>query len=258
MQAIRTLIVDDEPLARDGLRVRLEREADLELVGEAEDGPAAITAICTEQPDLVFLDVQMPGCDGFDVISEVAEAHLPQFVFVTAYDRYALKAFEVHALDYLLKPITHRRLQDTLRRVRARLRSQPDAAGVDRLRALLDARPVDRDHEDTPGGYATRFTVRDGDRFILLRAAEIDYVDAAANYVQLHAGARTFQVRMTMAELERRLDPRQFARIHRCSIVNLDRVATIGQDWQGEYQVQLASGAAFRLGRTYRHRLFPD
>lgn len=254
MQAIRTLIVDDEPLARDGLRVRLEREADLELVGEAEDGPGAVAVIRAEHPDLVFLDVQMPGCDGFDVLSQVAGDHLPQVVFVTAFDRYALKAFEVHALDYLLKPITHRRLQDTLRRIRARRSSEPRETGFERVRSLLDARSA---QTDPPTQYAARFTVRDGERFILLRVAEIDHADAAANYVRLHVGSRTYHVRMTMSELERRLDPRQFARIHRCNIVNLDRITGIGQDWQGEYQVQLATGAVFRLGRTYRHRLFP-
>lgn len=258
MPAVRTLIVDDEPLARDGLRVRLEREPDLELVGEAEDGPAAITAIRTEHPDLVFLDVQMPGCDGFDVIAEVAADHLPQIVFVTAFDTYALKAFDVHALDYLLKPITHRRLQETLRRIRARKAAEPEDAGAERLRALLDTRPTGPHGHGASVEYAARFTVRVGDRFILLRVTDIDFADAAANYVQLHAGARTYLLRMTMTELERRLDPRMFARIHRSIIVNLDRVAGIGQDCQGEYQVQLASGAAFRLGRTYRHRLFPD
>src|SRR5215208_932147 len=142
-RVIRTLLVDDEPLARDGLRVRLSRESDIEIVGEASDGPSAVDAVLSLRPDLVFLDVQMPGFDGFDVVSRTAAQHLPNIVFVTAFDRYALRAFVVHALDYLLKPITHRRLQEALRRVRAELDRDASVESAERLRAMLEARETE-------------------------------------------------------------------------------------------------------------------
>ena len=277
---IRTVLVDDEPLAREGLRVRLGREEDVEIVGEADDGPAAVDMILSLRPDLVFLDVQMPGFDGFDVVSRTAATFLPTIIFVTAYDRYALRAFEVHALDYLLKPIAHRRFQEALRRARHELtrraregaaaRSPEDitsdnesiSAVADRLRRMLDER------EATLGGatprpvpppdgarYALRFTVRDGERYVLLRAADVDWAEASANYVRLHVGPKTFQMRTTMSDLERQLDPAQFARIHRSAIVNLDRIREIRPEWHGEYEVALVTGATLRLSRGYRDRL---
>jgi two-component system LytT family response regulator len=248
---IRILLVDDEPLARQGLRVRLDREEDLEVIGEAEDGPEAATAIRDLRPDLVFLDVQMPGCDGFEVIARVARDHLPRIVFVTAHDQYALKAFSVHAVDYLLKPITHRRLQETLRRVRERYLHEPAEDAVERIRKLLDAR-IATTHASP---HAHRFTVRDGQRFVLVRATEIDWIEAAANYAVLHAAGRRYEYRATMNDLERQLDPVRFVRIHRSTIVNLDRIEGIDQDWQGEYQVHLRGQVALRVGRTYRKRL---
>ena len=263
-RVIRTLLVDDEPLARDGLRVRLSRESDIEIVGEASDGPTAVDAILALRPDLVFLDVQMPGFDGFDVVSRTAAQHLPNIVFVTAFDRYALRAFVVHALDYLLKPIAHRRLQEALRRVRTELDRDASVESAERLRAMLEARdaesirtaPAAPQSEASVGTpHAARFTVRDGERFVLLRTAELDWIEASANYLRFHVGAKVFQVRMTMAELERRLDPAQFCRIHRSTIVNLDRVREIKPEWHGEYQVVLTTGATLRLSRSYRDRL---
>ena len=263
-RVIRTLLVDDEPLARDGLRVRLGRESDIEIVGEASDGPTAVDAILALRPDLVFLDVQMPGFDGFDVVSRTAGQHLPNIVFVTAFDRYALRAFVVHALDYLLKPIAHRRLQEALRRVRTELDRDASVESAERLRAMLEARdaesirtaPAAPQSEASVGTpHAARFTVRDGERFVLLRTAELDWIEASANYLRFHVGAKVFQVRMTMAELERRLDPAQFSRIHRSTIVNLDRVREIKPEWHGEYQVVLTTGATLRLSRSYRDRL---
>lgn len=281
-EVIRTVVVDDEPLAREGLRVRLSREDDVDIVGEAADGPSAVEAILSHRPDLVFLDVQIPGFDGFDVVARTASTHLPAIVFVTAYDRYALRAFEVHALDYLLKPIAHRRFQDALGRVRRELRRRErDRAAADasyhravsaggdadalatfaeRLRQLLDAR--DGASLALTGGpgteaprYATRFTVRDGERYVLLRVNDVDWAEASANYVRLHVGPRRYQMRMTMSDLERQLDPAQFTRIHRSAIVNLDRVREIRPEWHGEYEVALVTGATLRLSRGYRDRL---
>lgn len=273
-RVVRTLIVDDEPLAREGLRVRLAREEDIEIVGEAADGPTAVDAILGLRPDLVFLDVQIPGFDGFDVVARTAPTYLPTIVFVTAYDRYALKAFEVHALDYLLKPIAHRRFQEALRRARHELtrRDREDAADggeesamtavADRLRRLLDEREAPSGVALTPGGrsgeavrYAARFTVRDGERYVLLRVGDVDWAEASANYVRLHVGQRTYLMRTTMSDLERQLDPAQFTRIHRSAIVNLDRVREIRPEWHGEYEVALVTGAKLRLSRGYRDRL---
>jgi two-component system LytT family response regulator len=277
-RVIRTVVVDDEPLAREGLRVRLAREEDIDIVGEAADGPSAVDAILTFRPDLVFLDVQIPGFDGFDVVARTASTYLPTIVFVTAYDRYALKAFEVHALDYLLKPIAHRRFQEALRRARRELgRRDRETTGTsvsdfdqdevlsavaDRLRRLLDAReaslagPGPRDVTQTESPrYAMRFTVRDGERYVLLRVSDVDWAEASANYVRLHVGPRTYQMRMTMGDLERQLDPAQFTRIHRSAIVNLDRVREIRPEWHGEYEVALVTGATLRLSRGYRDRL---
>ncbi len=262
-ESIRTLVVDDEPLARRGLRVRLERESDFEVVGEAEDGESAVAAILAHRPDLVFLDVQMPGFDGFDVVTRTVGAHLPSIVFVTAYDQYAIRAFGVHALDYLLKPITHRRFQEALHRVRAERDLTVKAETADRLRALLDARTelgAAAPGETIPASdaqYATRLTVRDGERFLLLRTQDIDWIEAAANYLHLHVGTRTYEMRATMQDIDRRLDPQQFARVHRSTIVNLDRVKTITPDWHGDYAVGLTTGATLRLSRRYRDRVFP-
>ncbi len=275
-RVIRTVVVDDEPLAREGLRVRLAREEDVEIVGEADDGPSAVDAILALRPDLVFLDVQIPGFDGFDVVAKTASTHLPTIVFVTAYDRYALKAFEVHALDYLLKPIAHRRFQEALRRARRELgrrdREAPTDTGAewdgdaavlsavaDRLRRLLDEREAAQPLKEVPASegprFVSRFTVRDGERFVLVRVTDVDWAEASANYVRLHVGPRTYQVRMTMADLERQLDPAQFTRIHRSAIVNLDRVREIRPEWHGEYEVALVTGATLRLSRGYRDRL---
>lgn len=246
--AIRTLIVDDEPLARQGLRVRLERESDVAIVGEAEDGPSAAQSILSLKPDLVFLDVQMPGCDGFEVISRVGREHLPAVIFVTAYDQFALQAFAVHALDYLLKPLDPSRFRDALERARASL-ARADEMSAEQVRALLDAR------EPVGNGYPVRFTVRDGERYVLLRTADVEWVESAANYLVLHTSSKSFQLRMTMNELERRLDPAQFARVHRSTLVNLDRIAVIEPEQHGEYQVVLKSGTRRRLSRSYRDRL---
>ena len=274
-RVIRTVVVDDEPLAREGLRVRLAREDDIEIVGEAADGPAAVDTILSVRPDLVFLDVQIPGFDGFDVVARTASTYLPTIVFVTAYDRYALRAFEVHALDYLLKPIAHRRFQEALRRARhelgrrdreavARDGDEDDtiAAVADRLRRLLDEREMSSTGgpsrapttSDVPQ-FAMRFTVRDGERYVLVRVNDVDWAEASANYVRLHVGPRTYQMRMTMADLEKQLDPARFTRIHRSAIVNLDRVREIRPEWHGEYEVALVTGTTLRLSRGYRDRL---
>jgi two-component system, LytTR family, response regulator len=247
---IRTLIVDDEPLAREGLRVRLTRERDVEIVGEAIDGVAAIEAIRGLAPDLVFLDVQMPGLGGFDVLERVSETHLPIVIFVTAYDQYALKAFDVHALDYLLKPFSDARFALALERARHALSSDADRDADRRVAALLAA------HADARAKpYLTRLPVKDRDRFLLLRIEEITWIEAAQNYVQIHARRGTFLVRGTMADLEAQLDPTRFTRIHRSTLVNLDRIREIRPGWHGDFDVVLEDGTQLKLSRHYRDRL---
>lgn len=248
---IRTLIVDDEPLAREGLRVRLSLERDIELVGEAGDGPTAVSLIKRQLPDLVLLDVQMPGMGGFDVLAQIPQDQMPAVIFVTAHDRYALKAFDVYAVDYLLKPLDGTRLRRAVDRVRKGL-ARGSVPGQDEVTSLLASR--DR-QVPAAGQFARRWAVREDDRFVLLRVEEVDWIEAAANYVRFHARGRAYTLRLTMAVLEQSLDPRRFARIHRSTIVNLDRVREIKPEWHGDYDVVLTTGETLRLGRRYREGL---
>ena len=260
---IRTVIVDDEDLAREGIRVWLAKERDVEVVGEAADGPSAVAMIQTLAPSLLFLDIQMPGFDAFEVLERAATKHLPAVVFVTAYDRYAVQAFEARALDYLLKPISGVRFQEALQRVRLDLVKE-EALGQTRQRLvdLLDSRKRSVSPEPTgpaeKRGGVERLVVKDHDRFLLVRAEEVDWVESAANYVQLHARGRSFLLRTTMNDLETQLDPSRFARIHRSTIVNVDRVQEIKPSWHGDFNVLLESGTVLRMSRGYRNRLLPD
>lgn len=242
---IRTLIADDEPLAREGLRIRLDAEPDIEIVGEATDGPSTVLATRQFLPDLLLLDVQMPGMTGFEAVERLAHDHLPRIVFITAHDQYAVKAFDIHAIDYLLKPVSHSRLQVALDRVRRDMDGGDKSA--ERIAALLQSRAPSGD-TNLPRHWA----VRDGDRFLLLRADEVDWIEAAANYIRFHARGRDFLMRGTMSTLAKLLDPARFARIHRSTIVNLDRVQEIRREWHGDYEVILSTGQVLRLGRQYR------
>ena len=260
---IATLIVDDEPLARETVRLRLEREGDVRIVGEARDGPEAVETIRRLAPDLVVLDIQMPGLDGFEVLDRVRPHHLPTVIFVTAYDRFAIRAFEVHALDYLLKPFTAERLRQALEHVRRELARDSATAMREQMAALLDARaataaaPVSAPLATPPadGDYALRLTVRDGERFVVVRTDDVDWFEAAANYVRVHTSGKVFTVRGTMGALESRLDPCRFARVHRSTIVNIDRVREIRPEWHGDFDVVLTDGTTLRLSRSYRHTL---
>jgi two-component system, LytTR family, response regulator len=242
--SLRALIVDDEPLARDGIRLMLRAMPDVDIVGEAGDGVAAVRAIAALRPDVVLLDIQMPGMSGFDVVKQIAAEHLPLIVFVTAYDEHALKAFDVHAFDYLLKPLNRDRLTEAITRVRADLaRGAPDR---DRVLDLVQGTRLPR---------AVRFTVRDRDRYVLVRASDIDWIEAAANYVRLNTRGRGFMLRMTLAEMERRLDPAEFIRIHRSTIVNTARIKEIRPDAHGDYDIVLADGRTLKMSRSYRERV---
>ena len=268
----RVVIADDEPLAREILRMRLGREPDFQIVGEAKDGDEAIAMIIEQFPDIVFLDVHMPGPSGFEVLQSLPRELMPLVVFVTAYDEYALRAFDVHAVDYLLKPFDEERFQRMLSRVRTHA-SRDEAR--QRIASLLDERSAptaptrgngstgSNGSQGSNGGTATqaylqRFVVKDASGYRLLRTADIDWIESAGNYVRIHsASGAAFIVRITMVELERSLDPEQFARIHRSSIVNLDRITELRPATSGDFHVLLSSGTSVRMSRHYRDRLLP-
>ena len=245
---IPVLIVDDEPLARERLRMLLKAEDWLDVVGECPDGASAVAAIQKLQPALVFLDVQMPGATGFEVIDAIGADRMPFVIFVTAYDHYALRAFDVHALDYLLKPFDRERFQQALVRARQQLerRSQGDLAR--RLLQLVeDLRPAHQRPE--------RFVIKAAGRVFFVRADEIDWIEAAGNYVKLHVGAQAHLFRETMNALESQLDPDTFFRVHRSHIVNIERVRELQPWFNGEYVVFLRDGTRLTLSRGYREKL---
>jgi two-component system, LytTR family, response regulator len=244
----RVLIADDEPLGRARLRMLLAQEPWIEIVAECADAPSTVAAIETRRPELVLLDIQMPGGSGFDVIDTVGAAHMPFVIFVTAFDRYALRAFDVHALDYLLKPFDRDRFRDALTRARDRINRNPNADLERRLLALVnDLKPGPQPLE--------RFVIKSGGRVFFLRASDIEWIEAAGNYVKLHVGAETHVFRETMNSLEARLDPSVFFRIHRSHIVNIERVRELQPWFNGEYVVFLTSGARLTLSRGYRDKL---
>jgi two-component system LytT family response regulator len=245
---IRTLVVDDEPMARERILSLLTQESDVEVIGECGDGVQAVSVIQQHSPDLVFLDVQMPGCDGFGVIQHIGPDRMPTVVFVTAYDEYALKAFEVHALDYLLKPFGKDRFQETLKHAREHLERRRAGELGRRLLALVhDLKP------EPP--RLDRLVVKSGGRVFFLRTEEIDWIEAAGNYVRLHLGEESHLFRETMNGMESRLDGRRFARIHRSRIVNTERIKELQPWFNGEYVVILRNGTRLTLSRGYREKL---
>ena len=241
MADLRVLVVDDEPLVREGIRVFLEREPGVRVVGEARNGEEALARIRELGPDLVLLDVQMPGMDGFAVVSALAPEERPAVVFVTAFSEYAIKAFEVHAVDYLLKPFDAERFATALRRARARM----GEGKADRLEALLaTVRPAP--------AYPERLLLKQDGAVVVVPADEIDWIEAADNYVQIHARAGRYMARETMKQIEAKLDPARFARVHRSAIVNLSRVKSLSPLTAGENIITLTTGARVTLSRSYR------
>jgi two-component system, LytTR family, response regulator len=255
---LRVLIADDEPLARDCIRLALGTESDVEVVAECADGGEAVEAIRRLGPDLVFLDVQMPGLDGFGVVERVGAERMPPIVFVTAYDAHALRAFALHAVDYVLKPFDDRRFREALRHARRQLRLERESELGRRLTALVRdyaALGAEPSLAAPAGGYATRVLVRHGERSVFVATDEIDWFEAAGNYVRLHAGPRTELIRATLASLLLQLDPKRFARIHRSTIVNLSRVREVHPWFGGDYVATLADGQELRVSRSYREAL---
>jgi two-component system LytT family response regulator len=246
---IRVLIVDDERPARRKLRRFLESEPDIEILGEQGGGQEAVEAIRQERPDLLFLDVQMPGLDGFGVISALDFEPLPQVVFVTAHDHFALRAFEVHALDYLLKPFDQDRFRKVMERARAYL-ARDRRSGDD-----LDER-INRLIEEmrTGTGFSQRLLINSGDRAFFLQVERIDRVEAAKNYVRIHAGADAYLLRGTIDGLQRRLDPTRFLRVNRSQLVNIDSIKELQPWFHGEYRIILKDGTELMWTRRYLDR----
>ncbi len=243
-----TLIVDDEPLAREGLRILLSRDPDISAIREARDGREAVAAIRESNPDVVFLDVQMPEMDGFAVVRQIDAEAMPAVVFVTAHDEYAIRAFEINALDYLLKPIIEERFVKTL--VRAKSRISSNAAG-DSSRQIINLLETIA----SPRSYLKRLAVRSAGKTVFVDVKDVDWIEAAENYVELHAGHASHLLHVTMDALEKSLDPEIFLRVHRSTIVNLVRIKSLQSDARGEYVITLRDGARLQSGRTYSSRL---
>lgn len=247
--AMRVLVVDDEPLARKGLGKLLSAEDGVEVVGECEDGIQAVGRIQELEPDVVFLDISMPGLDGFGVVDAIGPAAMPVTVFVTAYDQHALRAFEVHAVDYLLKPVTPERLRVAVSRAAALLDAPGRRSLTNKIEALIRSiRP--------PGGTLERFVIRSVGRVTIVPVGEVDWIEADGDYVKLHTPGKVHLHRERMSVLERSLDPAEFVRIHRSTIVRTSRIAELRPLLNGDHVVVLRSGERLSLSRTLRDRVF--
>lgn len=251
---MRVVIVDDEELARRGIRTRLQRSRDIEIVAECGNGREAIEAIRGTSPDLAFLDVQMPGKTGFDVIEAIGCDAFPFIIFVTAHDRYAIRAFEVNALDYLLKPIDDERFDAALQRARESLVRGRDSKVGRRLASVLGEMAVVGDNQQPPP-QPNRMVVRSGGRIQFVKTSEVDWIEAAGDYVTLHIGKKSLLLRETIAEMERKLKADGFTRIHRSTIVNLEQIVEMRALDNGEYRVLLRDSTELKLSRNYRHAL---
>jgi two-component system, LytTR family, response regulator len=243
---LKTLIVDDEPLARTGLRMLLTADPEFTAIDEAGNGFEAIRAIRDRRPDLVFLDVQMPEMDGFSVVQSVGPDRMPAVVFVTAHDQYAIRAFDVNAIDYLLKPVTRERFAEALKRVRSRLPSAQEHS--QQIAALLETIA-------SRSRYVTRLAVRSASRTSFVEVASVDFMQAAENYVQLHVGRANHLLHVTMNRLESSLDPEVFVRVHRSIIVNIRQIKEIQAAQHGEYVILLHSGVRIQSSRSYHSRV---
>jgi two-component system LytT family response regulator len=255
---IRTILVDDEKLAIQGLQVRLQPFEDVEVIDTCSNGREAIRKIKTQKPDLVFLDIQMPGFDGFSVVKGVMEIDPPLFVFVTAYEEHAIRAFEANAVNYLMKPVDEVRLADTIERVRERLAQRKSTEDAEQLLDVLAEVAPDRAAEftDASGDAVDRFekliNVKDRGQIFRVEVDSIEHIEAAGDYMCIYTGDNSLILRETMKDLERRLDPRKFQRVHRSTIVNLDQVRQVRPHTNGECFLVLDSGAEVKVSRSYR------
>jgi two-component system, LytTR family, response regulator len=251
---IRAIIVDDEPHAREGIKIRLREFPEIDVAGECSSGSEAVSTINTMHPQLLFLDIQMPEMNGFEVLRHITADPMPAVIFVTAYDTYAIQAFECHALDYLLKPIREDRFRDSMHRVLSDLHRRNLEQYVGRLASAAadyagtDSVPVQKE----PQKYLTRLAVKLKHRIAMLPAGDIDWIESAGDYVFVHCGPQKHLVRDTLASLEGRMDPQKFVRIHRSTIVNLEKIKSLCANEHGDYDVFLSSGVKVRLSRSYR------
>jgi two-component system, LytTR family, response regulator len=245
---IRVLVVDDEPLAREMLREMLQADRQVEIVGEPTNGREAVEAIHALLPDLLFLDIQMPELGGFEVLEALGKGRMPHVVFVTAYDQYAVRAFEVHALDYLLKPFDQDRFETSWQRVKEVVLRDRNGGVDQRIISLL---------EELKAGnrFLERLVIKSGGRIYFLEMTEIDWIEAEGNYVSVHSGKKSHLLRETISSLESQLDPKQFVRVHRSSIVRIDRIQELQPWFHGEYRIILNSGTQLTLSRNYREKL---
>jgi len=243
-----TLLVDDEPLAREGLRLLLGRDADIGVIHEAKDGREAVAAILSLHPDLVFLDIQMPEMDGFEVVRRIGAERMPAVVFVTAHDQHAIQAFEINALDYLLKPVSAERFAKTLVRAKSALQAASAEQAGRQIVSLLESIAL-------PPQHLKRVAVRTAGKTLLVEVKDIDWIGAAENYVELHVGRAAHLVHVPMNTIERRLDPEAFLRIHRSVIVNISRIRELQSAAHGEYVLTLANGVRLQSGRAYSEKV---
>jgi len=265
MTKIRTIIVDDEALSRRGLEIRLLATSDFEIVAQCSNGREAIASIASHRPDLVFLDIQMPGLSGFDVLAQLPRDCIPLIVFVTAYDQYAIRAFDARAVDYLLKPIDDSRFVTALDRVRDRIRDRTAADQRDQLFSLIAEitgsgelvldELLQHGRKALEPKHAEILPIRQGREIVRVPIASIEWIDAAGDYMCIHAGGSTHILRGTMKDLEQYLDPRLFQRVHRSTIVNLRRVKSLRAHMNGEYFLTLEGGHELKLSRTYRDKV---
>jgi two-component system LytT family response regulator len=250
------MIVDDELLARSAIRMLLKDDPEIQIVAEAGSGPEAVELITHHSPDLVFLDIQMPGMNGFDVLESLGTNNIPVVIFVTAFDQYAVKAFEVHALDYLLKPFDDARFEQALRQAKSHLEQGELNRLTQKLFELLEYRDerVSEQPQARPK-YLTRLMIKSASRIFFLKVDEIDWIGAEDYYVKLHVGRKSHLLRETMNDLETKLDPDKFVRIHRSSIVNMDRVKEMHPHFNSDYLVILQDGTELKLSRSRREQL---
>jgi two-component system LytT family response regulator len=246
--SIRTLIVDDEKLARDKLRRLLGKESDIDIIGECSCGTDTVEFINQKDPELVFLDIQMPELNGFEVLGKIKPEKMPTIVFVTAYDQYALDAFNVHALDYLTKPFDQDRLQTALGKVRNQLESSRQGVMDERLLSLLQALRAEKEYPD-------RLVLKSSGKIYFVKTADVDWVEAAGNYVKIHAARKSHMLRETMTGIEKKLPPDKFLRIHRSSLVNIDSIRELNPLFSGDYLVTLQDDTELTLSRNYHDRL---
>ena len=263
---IRVLIVDDESLARKALLMMLNKDPQVEVIGECRNGREAVTMIREQSPDIVFLDIQMPGKDGFQVIEEVGTERMPVTVFVTAYDKYALQAFEAHALDYLLKPFDQDRFNNTLLRAKTSIRQRKLDKMSESLFAVVNdmksttGEPSFQDDNRNPATSDTyepidRVTIKSGGRIYFLKVEEIDWVEGAGDYLSIHAGSQSHLIRESMGNFYAKLDPKKFLRIHRSAIVKIECIKDIRPLFKGEYDITLTNGKRLNSSKSYRHHL---